>query len=64
MATPDEIIDAVAEAAETGEAERQVADRRVRYFSPEERLKAAALVAAKQSTHGPFTRVGLKSRAF
>lgn len=62
MATPEEIRDAVADDAATGEAERQMSDRRVRYFSPEERLKAAALLASQRSLHGPFTRVGFKSR--
>jgi len=63
-ATPDEIRDAIADDALTGEAERQIADRRVRYFTPEERLKAANLLAAAGSTTGPFVKIGLKSREF
>jgi hypothetical protein len=63
-ATPEDIRDAVADDMLTGEAERQLADRRVRYFAPEERIKAASLLAAASSTTGPFIRIGLKSREF
>jgi hypothetical protein len=64
MATPEEIRDAVAADMVTGEAERQLTDRRVRYFTPEERITASQLLAAAGSTTGPFVKVGLKSREF
>jgi hypothetical protein len=63
-ATPDEIRDAIADDMLTGEAERQLSDRRTRYFTPEERIAAAAALAAASSTTGPFIKIGFKSRAF
>lgn len=62
--TPEEIREDVSDQLASGVAERQVGDRRVRYEKSKERLEAAALLAAQQSTHGPFTRVGFTSRAF
>lgn len=64
MATSEEIRDAVSEDMVYGEAERQIADRRTRYFTPDERLRAARDLAADTSSTGPFIKVGLKSRAF
>lgn len=64
MATPEEIREQVSDDMVYGEAERQLADRRTRYFSPEERLKAARELAADSSTTGPFVKIGLKSRPF
>ena len=63
-ATPEEIRDDAADRAASGVAERQFADRRVRYIAPKDQLEAAALLAAQRSTRGPFIKVGLKSRQF
>lgn len=64
MATSEEIRDAVSDDMVYGEAERQLGDRRTRYFTPAERLAAARELAADASTTGPFVKVGFKSRAF
>lgn len=62
--TPDEIRNEASDRIKSGVAERQVGDRRTRYFGPREQLEAAELLAAQQSTTGPFIKVGLKSRPF
>lgn len=63
MATPEEIREAAAERMLSGVEERQIADRRTRYVSPEKLLVAAELLASQTSSNGPFIRVGFKSRA-
>jgi hypothetical protein len=58
--TPEEIRDQVLDDVLDGAAEIQIGDRRVRKYSPAERL--AALKDASASTKSPFIRVGFCSR--
>lgn len=60
MATPDEILQAASDIAQTGVSESQVADRREKYFTPKEMVEAAELIASK--TRSPFVRVGFRGR--
>lgn len=60
MATNDEILEALSDNLKKGVAERQIADRRERYFSPNEVL--AAIDAANYinaANSSPFIKVGL-----
>jgi hypothetical protein len=56
--TPEEIRDAVAGDLLTGDAERQIGDRRVRKEDPVKRLQAARELSSDNSPRGPFVRIG------
>jgi hypothetical protein len=58
--TPDAVRDQLLEEALTGEAEIQIGDRRIRKFTPAERL--AAIQQIDSSTKSPFIKVGMKAR--
>ena len=62
MATPDEIRDQVLDDVLEGSAEIQIGDRRVRKYTPSERLDA--LKSVSSSERSPFIKVGLKARSF
>lgn len=62
MPTPEEIRDQVSDDILSGEAEIQIGDRRVRKYSPSERLQALKDIEASEKS--PFIKVGFKARSF
>ncbi len=62
--TPEELQESAAALAAKGVAERQIADRRTRYYNPKDIVDLSEALSASQSVTGPFVRVGLRSREF
>lgn len=60
--TPEEIRDQIANDIYQGDAETQIADRRVRKEDPSKRLKALRELRSDESETGPFVRVGFSGR--
>lgn len=58
--TPADVRDQVLSDVLSGDAEVQVGDRRVRKFTPAERLEALSRIDS--STKSPFIKVGMKRR--
>lgn len=62
MATPEDIREQISDDVLSGEAEIQIGDRRVRKYSPSERLQAIKEIEASEKS--PFIKVGFKRRSF
>jgi hypothetical protein len=62
MATSEDIREQVSDDILDGSAEIQIGDRRVRKYSPSERLQALKEIESSQKS--PFIKVGFKRRSF